>query len=144
MLKQFTVLLVIALSAFGCSSYGGNSSSVTSGTENRNNIAAAGEVRNISVAEAGKATAKNGVQFIDVRTVDEFNEGHAKSAVNIPIEVLDESLSQLEKDQPIYVICRIGTRSAVASEILKKNGFTEIYNIKGGTADWAAAKLPLE
>lgn len=140
MMKQFAVFIVLVLTIAGCSI---ESKGDPVRTEKPSD-AVAGKVTDVSVDEAGTAIGKGGVQFIDVRTVEEFKEGHARSAINVPLDGLTESLGKLSKEQPIYVICRTGSRSAAASQILKENGFTEIYNIKGGTLDWTAAKLPME
>lgn len=140
MMKQFAVYVVLVLSMTGCSTES-NTDHVR--TEKPSSVVAA-KTADVSVTDARAEIAKGNAQFIDVRTIEEFNEGHAASATNIPLNTLTESLGKLNKDQPIYVICRTGTRSAAASEILKKNGFAEVYNINGGTLDWAAAKLPTE
>lgn len=101
-------------------------------------------IKDVSVNDAQAAVSKGGVQFIDVRTPEEFTAGHARSAVNIPLDVLSEKLSTLSKDKPIYVICQTGNRSKKASIVLENNGFTNIFNIKGGTGAWIAAGLETE
>lgn len=101
-------------------------------------------ITNVSAAEAEAVISKGGVQFIDVRSAAEYKEGHAKAALNKPLETLANSLDGLKKDEPVYVICRTGSRSTMASELLKEKGFTKIYNINGGTAEWDAANLPME
>lgn len=141
MIKQFTILVMFTFSMFGC---GAENSKTTAITEKQEGVAVAGTVQNISVTEAEPAIAKGGVQFIDVRTIEEFKESRAKSSVNIPLDILDEKLGGLKKNEPVYVICRTGARSAAAAQILKENGFEKIYNIKGGMLDWEKAKLPME
>ncbi len=88
--------------------------------------------------------AKNSVQFVDVRTVEEYKSGHAPKAVNLPLEELENALAKLDKDKPVYVICQTGRRSQKGAEILNQAGFKEVYNVTGGTSAWTSANLPLE
>ncbi|KFD39026.1 rhodanese-like domain-containing protein [Schleiferia thermophila] len=73
----------------------------------------------------------NKALLIDVRTPQEFAEGSAKGAINIPLHELPSRLSELKTDKPIVVFCRSGARSARALQILKQNGITNAVN--GGT-----------
>jgi rhodanese-related sulfurtransferase len=81
------------------------------------------------LVEQGQAT------LLDVRTVQEFNEGHVDGAVNIPIQVLKERLNELPKDKPVVVYCHSGRRSAEAKRLLDANGFTRVIDI-GPMPDW--------
>lgn len=75
-----------------------------------------------------REVAANGAIILDVRTKNEFQGGHIKGAVNIPLQVLQSNLSKLKKDKPIITCCASGMRSASARGILKSNGYTEVYN----------------
>ena len=81
--------------------------------------------------------------LLDVRTPEEFATGHIHGAVNIPIDVLGNHLSEVPTDQPIVVYCRSGNRSAQASQILAQAGYTNIYDM-GGLNDWTAQGFPVE
>jgi phage shock protein E len=70
----------------------------------------------------------NGAQIIDVRTKGEFQSGHIKGAVNIPLDNLKNTLSKLKKDKPVITCCASGMRSASAKGLLKANGFVDVYN----------------
>ncbi len=70
----------------------------------------------------------NGAQIIDVRTKGEFQSGHIKGAVNIPLDSLKNNLSKLKKDKPLITCCASGMRSASAKGLLKANGFVDVYN----------------
>lgn len=74
------------------------------------------------------ALIKNGAVIIDVRTKGEYQSGHIKDSVNIPLDVLKSNLSKLKKDQPIITCCASGMRSSSARSILKANGFAEVHN----------------
>lgn len=71
---------------------------------------------------------QRGAQVIDVRTPMEYRGGHIKGSVNIPLDTLQRSLSKIKKDKPVITCCASGMRSSTAKNILKSNGFTEVYN----------------
>ncbi len=73
--------------------------------------------------ERGEAT------LLDVRTVQEFNEGHVAGAVNIPVQVLRERMNELPKDQTVVVYCRSGKRSAAAKQLLDAAGFSRVIDL---------------
>lgn len=75
-----------------------------------------------------KELIQNGSQIIDVRTNEEFQGGHIKGSINIPLQDLQSNFSKIKKDKPIITCCASGMRSASAKSILKSNGFTEVYN----------------
>ncbi len=70
----------------------------------------------------------NGAQIIDVRTPMEYKGGHIKGSVNIPLDSLRRNLSKINKNKPVITCCASGMRSASAKNILKSNGYTEVYN----------------
>lgn len=71
--------------------------------------------------------------LLDVRTIEEYKEGHLRDATLIPVQVLENNLGLLrqDKDKKIIVYCATGNRSVSASRILEENGFTPL-NVKGG------------
>jgi len=71
---------------------------------------------------------RNGAIIVDVRTEREFKAGHAKGSINIPLDKLTKNLSRLKKDKPVITCCASGMRSGTAKNILKNNGFTQVYN----------------
>lgn len=75
-----------------------------------------------------KELMKNGAQIIDVRTKAEYQQGHVKGSINIPLNNLSNHYSKLKKDKPIITCCASGMRSAQGKNILKSNGFTEVHN----------------
>jgi phage shock protein E len=81
--------------------------------------------------------------LLDVRTPEEFATGHIHGAVNIPLDVLENRLNEVPTDQPIVVYCRSGNRSAQASQILARAGYTIIYDM-GGLNEWTAQGFPVE
>ncbi len=84
--------------------------------------------------------------MIDVRTQDELaKDGRIENASHIPLNQLKNRLGDLEKhhQHPVIAICRSGQRSGVACSQLKKNGFEQVYNLKGGILSWKNAGLPV-
>ncbi len=75
-----------------------------------------------------KALLSNGAQIIDVRTKGEFQSGHIKGSLNIPLQDLNSNLAKLKKDKPVITCCASGMRSASAKNILKAKGFSDVHN----------------
>lgn len=76
----------------------------------------------------------DGGVIVDVRSKAEFNGGHLKNSVNIPLDSLQNSLGKLDKTKPVITCCASGIRSGSAKRILKSNGFEEVVNGGG----WAS------
>lgn len=137
---KYLLLLTVAVSIFWLSACGGATSKNTdSGVPN-----VASDIKDVSPAEAQVAVSKAYSQFIDVRTPEEYEAGHAVRTVNIPLDTLTANFAKLEKGEPVYIICETGNRSRKAAEILKGAGFNNVSNITGGTRAWQAANLPME
>ncbi len=75
-----------------------------------------------------KKLMENEAVIIDVRTEKEFQGGHLKNSVNIPLDDLRKNLFRFDRTQPVIVCCASGIRSALAKNILKSNGFLEVCN----------------
>ena len=95
-------------------------------------------------AEAPKATitdidwnkalemSKAGAVLIDVRTPAEVAEGMAPGAINIPLQEIEQRLSEFPKDKDLLIYCRSGKRSMAASNFLIENGYDKVFNVVGG------------
>lgn len=96
-------------------------------------------IHNITLTELKKSVIGKNVQFIDVRTSKEYNDGHIDDAVNIniyPKSNFIKQVIQFNKNQPIYLYCHSGVRSKKASKVLQKLGFTKIYDFSEGWKVW--------
>ena len=93
-----------------------------------------------------KLRSEKGRVILDVRTPAEFTQGHIPGAVNINVKdgTFVRKVSELDKNSPVYVYCRSGVRSAKAVELLKNEGFTKIYNLRGGIQAWTQKGLPVD
>ena len=97
-------------------------------------------------AEEAKHIIKNiSPVILDVRTSGEYNGGHIEGAILIPVQVLEQSISQIAKykNSDILVYCASGNRSTVASKILIDNGFKKIYNMRYGIKEWYQNRYPV-
>ena len=92
-------------------------------------------------AQYEQVTSGNKVTVIDVRTPQEYQDGHIENAQNINVQSADfkAKMENFDKDKPIYIYCRSGARSAKAGKILEDMGFKEIYDLKGGILSWKGA-----
>ncbi|MCF1191512.1 rhodanese-like domain-containing protein [Mangrovimonas sp. AS39] len=92
----------------------------------------------LEISEYKKAIQDN-VQLVDVRTPEEYQRGTIKNALNL--DYFDqgsfrEGFAKMDKSKPVYVFCRSGQRSFNAAKVLKKMGFIQIYDLKGGYLAW--------
>lgn len=108
-----------------------------------------------SVADAHTAQTQ-GATYVDVRSTEEFAQGHAVGAVNVPLMEPDEDTgimlpnpdfirvmkATFAPDAPLLIGCQSGGRSARAALMLETFGFTNITNIRGGFLAWVPAALP--
>jgi len=94
-------------------------------------------VRQISAAELYEriTSGDRSFQVVDVREESEWKEGHVPEAIHIPFHQLTSRLDQLPSNKPIAAICGGGTRSSIATSILKAEGF-EPVNVSGGMGAW--------
>lgn len=85
-------------------------------------------------------------QLLDVRTPEEFKEGHLKGALNYNVNsgVFENEIANLDKKRPVLVYCLSGGRSAAAAEVLAGKGFSKVYNLAGGIMKWNAKNKPVE
>lgn len=99
----------------------------------------------LTVAEFSAKSQEAGVISLDVRTAQEFAEGHLKNAININVESgnFENEIANLDKTATYAVYCRSGRRSAVAVDLMQKAGFTNLFNLDGGVIDWSASGYPL-
>jgi rhodanese-related sulfurtransferase len=83
-------------------------------------------------------------QLLDVRSYPEFAAGHLRGARLLPLDDLPRRLDEIDRHQPVVVVCRTGKRSALAREALGRAGFERVADLAGGVAAWQDAGLPLD
>ncbi len=84
--------------------------------------------------------------IVDVRPAAEYRQGHIIDARNLAHTDIRDKGEQLSKDKntPVLVYCKNGIQSVAAAGQLKQLGFTRVYNLSGGLANWQAESMPLE
>jgi rhodanese-related sulfurtransferase len=101
----------------------------------------------INIAAFEKGIAQPDAQLLDVRTPDEYKSGHIKNALLADwqnSQDFDAKVKQLDKNKPVYTYCHSGRRSSAAAAHLRKEGFKEVYSLKGGIVAWKDADKPVE
>lgn len=101
-------------------------------------------VPSVSAIEFQKELKTDSVQLLDVRTPQEYADGHIAGAKNINVQSDDFGLlaqEELSKDSPVLVYCRSGRRSLTAADILTELGY-KVVNLKGGLIEWKEDGLP--
>lgn len=105
------------------------------------------ESSTISVQQLGECCRQGEVELVDVRTPLEFSEVRAESARNVPLDALDpHAVMQARNgsaEQPLYVICKSGSRGAKALQKFVDAGYANVINVEGGTEAWVNAGLPV-
>jgi phage shock protein E len=83
--------------------------------------------------------------ILDVRTSDEFNQGHIKGAINIDIKQPDafSKIDKLDKNARYIVHCRTNHRSSIAVNYMEEKGFKNIYQMMDGFNGWMLNNLPV-
>jgi len=104
--------------------------------------AGCGESGHTAAAQSGESSratdpvqlVADGALLLDVRTPGEFADGHVQGALNVPVQVLESRIAELDPARPVVVYCRSGNRSATAARMLRDRGFT-VTDV-GAMSDW--------
>jgi rhodanese-related sulfurtransferase len=106
-------------------------------------------VKKLTIEEFDKARQEKGAIILDVRSPQEFNQGHVPGAVNVPVagpgsEEFEKRVGVIDRSKPVLIHCMRGTRSASACQKMEKMGFTQLLDFSGGFAAWKQASKPIE
>ena len=99
-------------------------------------------VSDLSPERVSELVSRGEVHLIDVREPYEHEAGHIAQARHIPLERLASEAETLPRDRPIVFQCRLGARSAMATQAFRAAGY-DAYNMQGGLSAWAERGLPL-
>lgn len=102
-------------------------------------------VTSVDANQFENAIHANNVQLLDVRSANEYAEGHIAHAANIDAlqnDFLAKAQRSLSKKKPAYVYCRSGKRSMMAANKLAKAGY-KVINLRGGIMEWMDAGKPV-
>lgn len=119
-----------------------NESLLTNKKENITNNT--GSVHNVSVVDFQNALQIENATLVDVRTPQEYLQGHLEGAINIDWyqRSFRNLVQHIPKDKPILIYCRSGNRTSKTSGVLQALGYSEIYNLEKGINQWIAEKAP--
>lgn len=101
----------------------------------------------ISAAELNNRLTQNEAPIIlDVRTPEEFAQGHVPGAVNIPVTDITDRSSELKpyQEKEIVVYCAAGPRAAFARSVMSQLGFNDVTDLEGHMQQWVAGGYPVE
>lgn len=120
-MKNFVIVLSVVLSMFTLSC--------------KNEVK---EVIMVSPDETQAILQDDNVLLIDVRTPEEYYEGHIANAQNIDYNspTFEEVINTLDKSRTVLLYCKSGSRSGKSSKILLEAGFNKIYDLEGGITEW--------
>jgi rhodanese-related sulfurtransferase len=100
-------------------------------------------MRSVTVHNLKAALDEGSTLIIDVREPYEYADGHVPGAELMPLMTVPQRVDELPTDQPVYVVCAVGGRSAQAATFLATRG-VDAVNVDGGTGEWVAAGYPVE
>ena len=81
--------------------------------------------------------------LLDVRTPEEYAEGHIAGAVNVPYDQLATRLAEVPKDKDVVLYCRSGRRAGIAADVLAANGYTRLSHLEGDMIAWTEKGRPV-
>ena len=93
--------------------------------------------------EDAQAKQKAGAVIVDVREPYEWSEGFIPGAIHIPLGTLSRRLAELDASRAMIMVCRSGSRSRSAVQILQRAGFSQVENLTGGMINWMRQRLPV-
>jgi len=99
----------------------------------------------ISPVESTQMINHDDALVLDVREMNKYSDGHILNSVHIPLSNIKTRMSEIEKykAKKVIVACRSGHRSSHACANLRKSGFEQVFNLRGGVMAWQNANLPL-
>ena len=82
------------------------------------------------------------LRVIDVRQMEEIAHGTVPKAEALPLHVLPAKVHELDKSEKLIMVCRSGARSAQACMFLQQQGFSNVFNLRGGMMGWVQSGFP--
>ena len=128
-------LVMLLLLGAGCAA------KLAKGSQHGRSKTMASSYTDVDVDEFQALIADPAVQLLDVRTLEEFAEGHIAGAVLVDVnenDFVERATAVLDKQRPVAVYCRSGRRSARAANLLTEQGY-QVTNLSGGVMAWSDA-----
>ena len=86
--------------------------------------------------------ASHQLRVIDVRQMQEIAAGTVPKAEPLPLHTLPAKIHELSREEKLVMVCRSGARSAQACMFLQQQGFSNVYNLRGGMMGWVQSGFP--
>jgi rhodanese-related sulfurtransferase len=104
-----------------------------------------GQIKEVDAPELASwvEDESDSLRIIDVREMREIMQGTMPGAEPLPLAALPLNLDKFESDEKLVIICRSGARSAQACRFFQQQGYTNVYNLRGGMIGWAHNSLPI-
>jgi rhodanese-related sulfurtransferase len=101
--------------------------------------------RSISPHELTTLVNQQEAVVVDVRDASDFRSGHIVNALNISSVNFAKNMGSLEKykEKPVIVVCKLGQHAGPVTKLLKENGYTQVYRLGGGIAEWKNSQMPV-
>ncbi|MEJ0002541.1 MAG: rhodanese-like domain-containing protein [Pararobbsia sp.] len=99
----------------------------------------------LSAADATQLINRRNAVVLDLRTAEQFGQGHLPQARSYPFEELSAKASQVTKNKstPLLLVCQNGQRARKAEQVLTEAGYEEVYSLQGGLEAWQTAGMPV-
>jgi rhodanese-related sulfurtransferase len=101
-------------------------------------------VKEIDAHELSKwvSTPDNAIRVIDVRQMEEIAHGTVPQAEALPLSTLPAKIHEFKREEKLVMVCRSGARSAQACMFMQQQGFSNVYNLRGGMMGWVQSGFP--
>ena len=100
----------------------------------------------VNTLEATQLINRQDALVLDVREQAEYAQSHILNSRGLPLSQIEARIADIEKfkDKPVIVYCATGNRSSTAAALMRKHGFSSVFNLSGGFAAWQQAGLPVQ
>jgi rhodanese-related sulfurtransferase len=100
----------------------------------------------VNTLEATQLINREDALVVDVREQAEYAQSHILNARLLPLSQVEAKIGDIEKfkDKPVILYCATGSRSSTAASVLRKGGFSKVFNLSGGFSAWQQAGLPVQ
>jgi len=108
---------------------------------------AGSDITTVDAKDVKKLLDENqNIIILDVRTPMEVKNGRIPQSINIPLDEIEERVEKAlpDKKKSIYAYCLSGSRSIFAAALLKKMGYSNVFNVQSGMLSWRANKFPID
>jgi rhodanese-related sulfurtransferase len=101
-------------------------------------------VKEIDAQELSKwvSSPDNSIRVIDVRQMEEIAQGTVPKAEALPLSSLPAKVHEFSREEKLVMVCRSGARSAQACMFMQQQGFSNVYNLRGGMMGWVQSGFP--